>query len=124
MPATALPTDEQIWAAFRTPGRVIEQIPGTAASKAASSPASSRNCAAANARSKIALTRSASSTRHAAIVARPFMANQEAVALEERQGFSGAWRDAAYPSFDHWVRDIEVELKRPDGPPNSPRSGR
>ena len=103
MPATTLPTDEQIWAAFRTPGRVIEQIPGTAASKAASSPASSRNCAAANARSKIASTRSASSARHAPIVARLFIPDQDAVAVEEIQGFSGAWRDAVYPSFDDFL---------------------
>jgi hypothetical protein len=90
MPATTLPTDEQIWAAFRTPGRVIEQIPGTAASKAASGPASSRSCAAANARSKIALTRSASFTRHAAIVAHPFIPDQDAVAVEEILGVLGS----------------------------------
>lgn len=86
MPATTLPTDEQIRAAFRTPGRVIEQIPGTAASKAASSPASPRNCAAANAGSKIASTRSASSARHAAVVARLLILDQHAVAVEEVQG--------------------------------------
>jgi hypothetical protein len=105
MPATTLPTDERIWAAFRTPGRAMEQIPGTAASKAASSPASSRNCAAANARSTIASTRSASSARHAAIVARPFIPDQDAVAVEEIQG-SRAWRDAAYPSFDHFLASM------------------
>ncbi len=99
MPATTLPTDEQIRAAFRTLGRVIKQIPSTAASKAASSPGSSRNCAAANARSKIASTRSASSAHNAAIFARLLIPDQDAVAVEEIQGFSGAWRDAAYPSL-------------------------
>lgn len=86
MPATTLPTDDRIWAAFRTLGRVIEQTPGTAASKAASSPASSKNCAAANARSKSASTCSTSSARHAAIVARLFIPDEDAVAVEEIQG--------------------------------------
>jgi len=87
--ATTLPTDEQIWAAFRTFGWVIEQIPSTAGSKVASGPASSRNCAVANARSKIASTRSTSSARHAAVVARLFILDQDAVAVEEVLGSSG-----------------------------------
>jgi hypothetical protein len=86
MPATTLPTDEQIRAAFRTLGRAIAQTPSTAASKAASGPALSRSCAAANAPSNIASTRSAFPARHAAIVARLFIPKQDAVAVEDIQG--------------------------------------
>lgn len=104
MPATTLPTDEQIWAAVRTVGRAIEQIPSTAASNAASSPASSRNCAAAHARSKIVSTRSTSSARHAAIVARLFIPHQDAV--EEIQGSPELREMQRIRHLDHFIASM------------------
>ncbi len=100
------PTDEQIWAAFRTLGRVIEQILNAAASKAASSPASSRNCAAANARSEMASTCSAFSAHHAAIVARPFVPDQDAVAVEEIRGSPELGEMQRICNLDHFIASM------------------
>ena len=86
MPATTLRTDEQIWAAFRTLGRVITQIPSTAASKPASSPGF-EELGGSECPFKIASTRSACSGRHAAIVTRLLIPGRDAADIEEIQGF-------------------------------------